>query len=657
MRENIVTAKNEMLGQCYLFVIAINSYKNVQQLQAPIQSAQDITHTLMSKYNFTEENILSLCDDEATRDNILYYLREFSTGLKEQDSLIIFYSGHGVIDEWTDEGFWLPVDADEESLGKWVSNYEVKKYIDYCRARHVLVICDSFFHGNFLSSQQEKRNIDDDMLTKWYVEKSRQVIYSGKTPSTEVNNHSSFTDAILEALVDNKQSKLIASTLHLNVCTLLADQDKPYPFFRTFDKNQNGEYFFFLSGDSYKDLVTSQQISSTMQEIGNLEKKIGDIEQTELARIKSDLSGVDVNGDQEVDNVIKIFKEKEKVESQLLELREIKNKLHKENSQRLERIASQKIEDVQKRLTLEIEKYNLFISSELCNEDIKDKAWGLVVRQCPEWWEAKNVQAHDIEMLMLPPDERKTKNLHGLVSEKGFRFIGQQAYVCEDISFVIDEFEHENTGLIFALIPGGSFVMGGERYDWEKPMRSVTIRSFLISKNIVSQEVWEKFMGYNPSFFKGEQRPVDSVSWEDCIEFCQNHELELPSESQWEYAARGGSSHEYYWGNKMNQDYCWYGDNSGGQTHNIGEKKPNAYGLHDMLGNVWEWCSDTWHPNYENAPQGDEAWIDEEFPSTRVIRGGSYYYIADFCRCAYRGRIAANRGNRFSSFRVVKNLF
>ncbi|WP_372364712.1 SUMF1/EgtB/PvdO family nonheme iron enzyme [Candidatus Uabimicrobium sp. HlEnr_7] len=653
-----MTTKNETLGQCYLFVIAINEYQNVERLKAPLQNAQDIAQILMSKYNFLEENILSLCNKEATRENILHYLREFSTGLKEQDSLIIFYSGHGVIDEWTNEGYWIPVDASEESLGKWVSNYEVKKFTDYCRARHILILCDSFFHGDFLVTQEEKNDMENDMLTNWYVKKSRQVVYSAKTPVDSINNRSAFTNAIIEALAENKQPQLITSALFLDVCALLVDHEEAFPFIRVMNHNHNGEYFFFLAADSFKDVATSQQIHTTNKEIGNIEKKIGVIEERELPRIKSHISNVqDIdNENDEVDNVIKIFKEKEKVESELLELREIKSKLHKENSSRLKRIENQKIEDVQKRLTHEVEKYNLFISSKLCNEDIKNKAWGLVLRQCPEWWQAKEVSPHDVDMLMLPPEERKSKNLHSDILGSGFKFIQKQTYNCGDVLFKIDEFEHSATGISFSLIPGGNFIMGGEKYDWEKPMRTVTIRPFLISKHLISQEMWEKVMGNNPSFFKGDKRPVESVSWEICQEFCQKYDFKLPTESQWEYATRGGSSYEYYWGNRIDDAYCWYGDNSGGQTHDIGEKKPNAFGLYDTLGNVWEWCLDTWHPDYNDAPQTDKAWIDDEFPSTRVIRGGSYYYIADFCRSAYRGRIAANRGNRFSGFRVVKNL-
>ncbi|MBM3859468.1 MAG: formylglycine-generating enzyme family protein [Verrucomicrobia bacterium] len=164
-------------------------------------------------------------------------------------------------------------------------------------------------------------------------------------------------------------------------------------------------------------------------------------------------------------------------------------------------------------------------------------------------------------------------------------------------------------------VPAGSFMMGSEngRED-EKPVHKVTItKSFYMGKYEVTQEQWEAVMGNNPSSYKGGKHPVGNVSWNDCEAFLAklNEKLDawkasLPTEAQWEYACRAGTTTKYFWGDDDGRlgEYAWFKSDAGGTTHPIGLKKPNAWGLYDMIGNVWEWCSD-WYGNYTAEPQQD----------------------------------------------------
>jgi formylglycine-generating enzyme required for sulfatase activity len=197
----------------------------------------------------------------------------------------------------------------------------------------------------------------------------------------------------------------------------------------------------------------------------------------------------------------------------------------------------------------------------------------------------------------------------------------------------------------FVLIPAGKFLMGADTgANDEKPMHEVRIsKPFYLGKYEVTQGEWQAVMGTNPSNFKGEANlPVENVSWNEVQEFIRRlnakeggTKYRLPTEAEWEYVARAGSTTTYSFGNDERQlgEYAWYSANSGSKTHLVGQKKPNAWGLHDMHGNVWEWVQD-WYGPYTAGSAVDPA--GPTSGSRRVYRGGSWFYDAKLCRSAYR---------------------
>ena len=222
----------------------------------------------------------------------------------------------------------------------------------------------------------------------------------------------------------------------------------------------------------------------------------------------------------------------------------------------------------------------------------------------------------------------------------------------EDIDFDGKDQTFTVNGVSFKMIAvqGGTFTMGAtseqgsEAYDSEKPAHSVTLSSYYIGKTEVTQELWQAVMGNNPSEFKGNRKPVECVSWDDCQTFISKlnsltgKKFRLPTEAEWEFAARGGikSKGYKYSGSNTLDDVAWYYGNSGKTTHEVGTKSPNELGLYDMSGNVWEWCSDWFNSEYyssspSNNPTGPSSGTD------RVIRGGSWSYITRFCRSSSRG--------------------
>ena len=214
-------------------------------------------------------------------------------------------------------------------------------------------------------------------------------------------------------------------------------------------------------------------------------------------------------------------------------------------------------------------------------------------------------------------------------------------------------------------VAGGTFQMGAtseqgsDAFDWEKPVHSVTLSDYYIGQTEVTQELWQAVMGSNPSRFKGDnQRPVEKVSWDDCQEFIEKlnrltgKNFRLPTEAEWEYAARGGNkSRGYKYSGSNNPDaVAWYSKNSGYETHPVAQKQSNESGLYDMSGNVWEWCYD-WYGKYKSNSQTNPT--GSSTGSYRVLRGGSWFYYARSVRVSDRLNGEADYRNSEFGFRLA----
>ena len=199
-------------------------------------------------------------------------------------------------------------------------------------------------------------------------------------------------------------------------------------------------------------------------------------------------------------------------------------------------------------------------------------------------------------------------------------------------------------------VSGGTFIMGGDESSDQTPTHSVTLSSYYICKYEVTQALWRAVMGSNPSKFKGDNLPVEQVSWNDCQTFINRlnsytgRNFRLPTEAEWEFAARGGnySRHYKYSGSNYISDVAWYCDNSGNRTHPVGTKQANELGLYDMSGNVWEWCSD-WYGSYSSYSQSNPTGATSGFG--RVERGGNWCGLARYCCSSHRSYYAP--GNSF----------
>jgi formylglycine-generating enzyme required for sulfatase activity len=208
------------------------------------------------------------------------------------------------------------------------------------------------------------------------------------------------------------------------------------------------------------------------------------------------------------------------------------------------------------------------------------------------------------------------------------------------------------------LVKGGTFAMG-DKDEVDATLHEVVVRSFLIDRDLVTQEAYEKLMGENPSRWKGKENPVEQVRWSDAVRYCNKRSekeglqpcydlgtwkcnfdangYRLPTEAEWEYACRAGTTTAYFFGDNPAKlgDHAWFDKNSGGHPHPVGQKLPNPWGLRDMCGNLWQWCNDFYQVDYyKNAPR-----VDPRGPAegpNKVVRGGAWRFSASNCRPGYR---------------------
>ncbi len=249
--------------------------------------------------------------------------------------------------------------------------------------------------------------------------------------------------------------------------------------------------------------------------------------------------------------------------------------------------------------------------------------------------------------------------------------VNDQGQVTKTIPVEVNVYD-ENLGSGLSLrmveIPAGTFTMGSPQHSSEQPQRQVTVPQFFMGMFAITQAQYQVLMGNNPSRFVGNNRPVETVSWNDADAFCKKLSqrtgtlYRLPSEAEWEYACRAGTITPFHFGETITPDLANFDGNYAyakapkgsypKETLTVGCFPPNGFGLFDMHGNVWEWCADHWHDNYNGAPNDAGIWLSSN-TTNRVLRGGSWFNRPRYCRSALRNQHSPNSRNGIRGFRVM----
>ncbi|PIR00333.1 MAG: hypothetical protein COV66_07570 [Nitrospinae bacterium CG11_big_fil_rev_8_21_14_0_20_45_15] len=581
------SASGRTVGSYRALVIGINEYQDsaIPDLKTAVNDATELSQVLQSTFGFT--NVAVLTDGQANESSIIRELRSLVVQSKEDDSVLIYYAGHGELDTLTGSGYWVPHNAKGGDPSTYMNNAVIQQYIKAIPARHVLLVADSCFSGSLFGEARSLPPINNKFYATLYKERSRWGMTSGNlTPVEDAGSggHSIFAYHFLKELKESDKPYLTPRDIYQRIGPVVRNNSEQMPITQPIkNAGDEGGEFVFIRMASLVPQTSSIPASPVL---------------APAPAPTPSPAPVPTRQESELDRILREADEK-------------KQQAERDRRKSAERNAEietyyAKLEDVDK-----------MKESSLPSES-KVKVWSEFINQYstdnPKLEEAQKKLEFWEKMARLPVDERpQIKPPEGMVHIVGSEYTAgadaDQGYAkckkyfarCER-SWYTDETPHQET-----------------------------VRSFNIDSYEVTQEQYERVMGKNPSHFKGSNRPVEEVTWHEAKAYCEKIGKRLPTEWEWEFAARAGSTTAYYWGDEYDGAYAWTGNNSDNTTHPVGQKKPNRFGLYDMAGNVWEWTSS----NYEGGGKV-------------VLRGGSWITLPDSMRSADRYRLVPSiRTNNF----------
>ena len=669
-------------GESYALIIGVSEYEDQRWPDLPgvLKDVEEISR-ILRVHGFEIHQVLNPTNDEledAYSDFITQY------GLDEKNRLFFWYAGHGYSHKPRGrsdyQGYLVPSNAPapEGKLRGFKRNAlsmaRMQEYALDIVAKHALFLFDSCFSGSLFNLLN--RAVPASISEKT-AKSVRQFITAGKENET-VPDKSIFKRQFLAALggeADGNRDGYVTGT---ELGMFLQDRVINYS-----NKSQHPQYGKIRNPDLDKgDFVFElpKQKKKPQYQDSKPVKLPPAIDYAAFYRNLSELESKIREG-----NVRKDMGILSQAQANYNRLRSTKGA----NMTLLARVGKDLEESFGRLYEYEREEREKERAAEQKSErQAKIDALLKKVRKLPASQYRKNLEGYQ-QLLKLEPGNQKFKNKIVHYKKKVREASAPPRHTNKGSSSrdLIAGATHTNSiGMKFALIPSGSFQMGSTKGDSdEKPAHRIKItRPFYLGKYEVTQGQWEEVMGSNPSSFKscGRNCPVESVSWYDVQEFikklnaregCANHDessssgltrgtilknlqpgcYRLPTEAEWEYAARSGTNTKYYWGNEIDGAYVWYGSNSSSKTHPVGEKNPNSWGLYDMSGNVWEWAYD-WFDSayYQKSPGADP--VNTSTASYRVIRGGCWYNNPRIVRSADRLRYSPGLRYYSLGFRLLR---
>jgi len=619
------------LDKYYALVIGNNDYRYLRRLETAVNDAKVIDGLLREAYGFESKLLLN-----ATRNQILSALNEYRRGLDGSASLLIYYAGHGYFDKDAQVAYWIPVDAETGNNVMWISAYDVTTNIKGMAAKHVLVVSDSCYSG--MIARESRMGLTpaerDQYLERMSAGKSRTLMSSGGNEPVNDggrSGHSVFAAALLKGLRQMDTD-------------VFASEELFYRYVRepvTGQAAQVPEYNIIRdSGHDSGDFVFSRRARAEVGAESSTSAKPG------AGASSAANEAVELEFWRSIQNST--------------DPRDFRAYIEQYPNGRFVSLAKNRLDRLGAGTGSGANVSKPEPGHRVSPGSNAGTSAGLAAGP-----NGATLRTYEFETVKLDSG--------GTVLDRRQR---RARYFVEDLA--------DGVRLEMVGIPGGSFLMGSPagqegRQENEGPQHQVTVSEFYIGKFEVTQRQWravarmpkvDRYLNPNPANFKGDDLPVEQVSWDDAMEFCARlsratgRSYRLPSEAEWEYACRAGTTTPFGFGETITLDLVNYDGNYPygaaskgayrGKTSAVGSLQGvNGFGLSDMHGNVWEWCLDVYHSNYVGAPSDGSAWVLGGDRSVRILRGGSWFGSANAGRSANRSWYQPASRYDFIGFRVV----
>lgn len=401
----------EVTGNQWLFVIGIDTYLHWPRLKTAVSDAKSIRDVLLSHYHFDRDHMIELYDEQATRKTILAKLRFLAKNVSQDDSLIIFYAGHGHLDSITKAGSWIPVESGTKDVSAWISNHDIKNYlrVDAIKAKHILLISDSCFSGDFFRGHRGKLpEVTDKVIKKAYQLTSRQAITSGglePVVDEGFGNNSVFSHFLIKTLRENNKAFLIPSDFFPDVKAGVVENAEQFPRFGSLKGTggqQGGELVLFLKQDSRlnalgaeaskrkKELERLMHMKAAAEEakkkeakeISRRERELAELD-TKIEEMRKRLGSTAQKSDDSLETLLAMVRQKEEQERRLKELERKRQEEKQKRRAEIQRLKEEQQKKWRKAFEEDISKYFEIVTSKF-GKDLKEAAWKSLIERYPE---------------------------------------------------------------------------------------------------------------------------------------------------------------------------------------------------------------------------------------------------------------------------------
>ncbi len=605
------------VGAYRALVIGINDYmdKRIPDLKTAVNDAREFSQILKSDYGF--KDVTLLLDKQANESNIVKGLRNLATRSRENDSVLIYYAGHGELDQVTGSGYWIPHDSKGGDPSSYLDNAVIQNYIKAIPARHILLVADSCFSGSlFGEARSLPPTIDDKFYATLFKEKSRWGMTSGNlTPVSDNGSegHSIFAYHLIKTLKENTKPFITPREIYHHIGPVVRNNSEQMPITKPIrNTGDAGGEFVFIKRRGVKLTSLSNNKNSSQDLPPPLPIPVPPTPKLKLGHLQINVNVMGAN----------IFINNE-----------LKGKAGPGKPLNLKNLESEILSILVKADGFESVKKTIRIQA--------NKWTQLAIELLP-------VQtAHIPPVLDLPKNSSSIKDMVKIPS--GTYMAG------------IDPMKTYKKCLQY--MPACNFGF----FSDEGPIHKVDLDEFYIDRYEVTQKQYREVMGSNPSQFKRPNNPVEMVTWFEASKYCEKLGKRLPTGAEFEKAAKGGRDTLFPWGDEMQDqkgNFCdqkcsmaWKNmafDDGYTFTAPVGSYPPNGYGLYDMAGNVFEWVQDWYQADYyKTVPSSNPKGPREG--TTKSFRGGSWFSDPSDLRTSSRHFAEASMRLNNGGFRCVKS--